>query len=87
MCSACYNRSLQCTLEQTIVTSASACGGVSAGKLGWKTRAAKAREIRRGFGGMHYRGILKSKLPEIPFPAFLEEVLQNSEGFKMFIKC
>ena len=45
-------------------------------------RAPKARETCRGSGGKLPGNILKYGVPDMPFPAFWGETLENSEAYK-----
>ena len=47
---------------------------------------AKARETSRRFRGMFLGEILRSRVPEMPFPAFWGVSLQHSEDYKTSYK-
>ena len=51
---------------------------------GAELRAPKARETSRGVRGHPPRKILKSRVPEMAFPAFLGKSLQNPKRYKTF---
>ena len=51
---------------------------------GAELRAPKARETSRGVRGHLPRKILKSRVPEMAFPAFLGKSLQNPKRYKTF---
>ena len=51
---------------------------------GAELRASKARETSRGVRGHPPRKILKSRVPEMAFPAFLGKSLQNPKRYKTF---